>query len=404
MRRISPTTFRIARRGTSREINRQIALNLVRSRQPISRADLARLMGVRRGAISRLVKDLLRSKQVFEGAKGESKRGRKPRHLYIETRRSCAMAVDISASRTLMLVTDPLGYPLLDIQEFPTRRPAHGLVKQLARNLERVLGEHPEFGECLGVGIVVAGLVDLDRGRLRNAPTLGWRDLELEEPLRKAVGLPVVVENDVKACVLAQVWAVRGHAPVDGAVAFVNASDGVDVGIALHGQLLRGAHNNAGEFGHIGLSMDGPRCACGQRGCWEAYVSVRAIVARYCGTDPSWPASAAASDVTVAAIVARAHEGETRALETLRETGYYLGRGLAMIVKAVEPRRIYVSGELTEAWELIQASVRQAMREQALIPEAGETEILVVPLGEHPRLRGAAALVNSPVFAAPVVA
>ena len=87
MRRISPTAFRIARRGTSREINRQIALNLVRSRQPISRADLARLMGVRRGAISRLVKDLLRAKQVFEGAKGESKRGRKPRHLYIETRR-----------------------------------------------------------------------------------------------------------------------------------------------------------------------------------------------------------------------------------------------------------------------------------------------------------------------------
>jgi len=404
MRRISPTTFRIARRGTSREINRQIALNLVRSRQPISRAELARLMGVRRGAISRLVKDLLRAKQVFEGAKGESKRGRKPRHLYIETRRSCALAVDISASRTLLLVTDPLGYPLLDIQEFPTRRPAHGLVKQLARNLERVLTEHPEFGECLGVGIVVAGLVDLERGRLRNAPTLGWRDLELEEPLRTAIGLPVVVENDVKACVLAQVWALRGHAPVDGPVVFVNASDGVGVGIAIHGQLLRGANNNAGEFGHIGLSMDGPLCACGQKGCWEAYVSVRATVARYRGVDLSWPASSAPSDVTVATIVARAREGEARALETLRETGYYLGRGFAMIVKAVEPRRIYVSGEITEAWDLILASVRQAMREQALIPEAGETEILVVPLGEHPRLRGAAALVNSPVFAAPVVA
>src|SRR3990172_8509177 len=118
MRRISPTTFRIARRGTSREINRQIALNLVRSKQPISRADLARLMGARRGAISRLVKDLLRATQVVQGPKGESKRGRKPRHLYIETRRRCALAVDISASRTRMLVTGPLGHPLLDIQEF----------------------------------------------------------------------------------------------------------------------------------------------------------------------------------------------------------------------------------------------------------------------------------------------
>ena len=404
MRRISPTAFQIARRGTSREINRQIALNLVRSRQPISRADLARLMGVRRGAISRLVKDLLRAKQVFEGAKGESKRGRKPRHLYIETRRRCALAVDISASRTLMLVTDTLGHPLLDIQEFPTRRPAHGLVKNLAGNIDALLSAHPEFGECLGVGIVVAGLVDLERGRLRNAPTLGWRDVDLQEPLRAAIGLPVVVENDVKACVLAQVWALRGHAPVDGPVAFVNASDGVGVGIAIHGQLLRGAQNNAGEFGHVSLSMDGPLCACGNRGCWEAYVSVRAVIARYRGADLNWPGSAVTTDTTVASIIARARQGEARALETLRETGNYLGRGFATIVKAVEPRRIYVSGEITDAWDIIQASVQQAMREQALIKEAGETEILIVPLGEHPRLRGAAALVTSPVFAAPVVA
>jgi len=404
VRRISPTTFQIARRGTSREINRQIALNLVRSRQPISRADLARLMGVRRGAVSRLVADLLRARQVFEGAAGESRRGRKPRQLYIDTRRRCALAVDISASRTLILATDPLGRPLLEVQEFPTRRPAHGLVKSLAGNIEGLLRRHPELGECLGVGVVVGGLVDLERGRLRSAPTLGWRDVELQEPLRAALGLPVVVENDVKACVLAQVWAVRGHALVDGPVVFVHASDGVGVGIAIHGELLRGAHNNAGEFGHVALSLDGPLCACGSRGCWEAYVSVRATIARYRGADLSWPASAAATGTTVAEIVARARQGEARALETLRETGYYLGRGFAMIMKALEPRRIYVSGEITDAWDLVLASVQRAMREQALVREAGEAEILVVPLGEHPRLRGAAALVTTPAFAAPEVA
>ncbi|HEY6547134.1 MAG TPA: ROK family protein, partial [Vicinamibacteria bacterium] len=96
--------------------------------------------------------------------------------------------------------------------------------------------------------------------------------------------------------------------------------------------------------------------------------------------------------------------GDLRALQTLRETGSYLGRGFATIVKAVEPRRVYMTGEITEGWDLVLPSVRQALREQALIKEAGEIEILVVPLGEHPRLRGAAALINSPVFAAPVVA
>jgi N-acetylglucosamine repressor len=404
MRRISPTAFRVARRGTSREINRQIALNLVRSTQPISRAELARLMGVRRGAVSRLVEDLIRTNQVVEGAKGESKRGRKPRHLYIETRSHCALAVDVSASRLLVQLTDPLGHPLLDIQEYAMRSRPQDFVKDLAFTLEHLLSVHPEFGQCVGVGVVFPGLVDIVRGRLRNAPTLGWQNLDIRAPLQAALQLPVVVENDVKACVLAQLWAVRGHAPVDGPVVFVNVSEGVGVGIAIDGQLLRGAHNNAGELGHVSLSMDGPLCACGQKGCWEAYVSVRATIARYRGTDPAWPGSAEPSDVTVAKIAERGKAGEAQALATLQQTGYYLGRGFAMIVKALEPRRFYVSGEITDAWDLVLPSVRKAMREQALIREAAETEILPVPLGEHPRLRGAATLVNSPAFAAPVVA
>jgi predicted NBD/HSP70 family sugar kinase len=103
-------------------------------------------------------------------------------------------------------------------------------------------------------------------------------------------------------------------------------------------------------------------------------------------------------------IVAHARSGEKHALDTLRETGYYLGRGLATIMKAIEPRRIYMSGEITEAWDLVLPSVQRAMREQALIPELSDYEIITVDLGENPRLLGAAALVTSPAFAAPVVA
>lgn len=403
MRRISPTAFRIAHRGTSREINRQIALNLVRTREPISRAELARLMGMRRGAISRIVQDLIDAGQIFEGAKGDSTRGRKPQHLHIETRRRCAVAVDISASRTLVQVTDPLGRPLLDIEELP-RVPQEAVVPRLAEHITGLLARHPEVGQCLGIGVAIAGLVDVESGRLRLAPTLGWKDLDVRGPLQEATGLPVFVENSVKACVLAQVWAVHGDADVEGLVAFVNASDGVGVGLALNGQLLRGARNGAGEFGHVPLSMDGPRCACGQRGCWEAYVSVSATVRRYLGDDPSWRDDDGDVALTVPAIVERARAGEARAMETLRETGSYLGRGLATIVKAVAPARLYMSGEITEAWDLVLPAVREAMQACALVPDADPSDIVVVPLGEHPRLRGAAALVTSPAFAAPVVA
>lgn len=404
MRRINPTRFRVATRGTSREINRQIAFNLVREKQPISRAELARLMGVRPGAISLLVNELLGSGLVFEGAKGESKVGRRPMQLHIDTRRRCAVAVDVSASRTSLMVTDLVGRPLLDVSAFPTRRRPEELVKDVVQQVDRVFRAHPELGECVGLGVVVPGMVELEGGRLKHCPTLGWRDVDILEPLQAATKLPVFVENWCKACVLAQVWAVTGDVPADGSVAFVNVSDGVGVGIAIDGKLLRGAHNISGEFGHVALNMYGPRCACGQRGCWEAYVSHRATTARYLGADPSWAGSAEPSEPTVQEIVTRARAGEGKALETLRETGHYLGRGFATIIKTIDPSRLYVGGDITEGWDLIASTVRDALREQALIREAGETEIRVVPLGEHPRLRGAAALVSAPAFAAPIVA
>jgi len=402
VRRISPTEFRIARRGTSREINRQIALNLVRSKEPVSRAELARLMGMRRGAVTRLVDELLGSGLVIEGAKGESRRGRKPTYLHIDTRRRCVVAVDVSATLTSILVTDLLGHPLLEVADFPTPEAVESLVDELAGRTRELLREHPPFGECVGIGVAVSGLVD-PAGTVRFSPTLGWHDVDLLTALKAATRLPVVVENSTKACVLGQVWAVRGDAPVDGPVAFVNVSDGVGVGIAVDGKLLRGARNVAGEFGHVPLEMYGPRCSCGLRGCLEAYASKRATIARYRGTDLSWPEVLDTGSVTIEHVVARARAGDERAVEALWGTGYSLGRGFTTLIKALDPTRIYVGGEVTEAWDLLLPAVRDALREDPIVREAGDTEILTVALGEHPRLRGAAALIHTPAFAAAVV-
>ena len=100
MRRINPARFRVAKRGTSREINSQIVLNLVRTHQPISRADLARTMGVSRASITLLVNDLITRKLVFEGATGKTVRGRKPTFLHIDAGRRTVVAVDIRATRS----------------------------------------------------------------------------------------------------------------------------------------------------------------------------------------------------------------------------------------------------------------------------------------------------------------
>ena len=114
--------MRLATRRTTREINRRIALNLIRTNQPVSRADLARLMGTRRGAVTLLVNELIRKGAVFEGATGEAKRGRKPTFLYIDSRKRCVVAVDIRPTRTFIMVTDLVGRQLASVTSFPTER------------------------------------------------------------------------------------------------------------------------------------------------------------------------------------------------------------------------------------------------------------------------------------------
>ena len=401
-----PEPVRLARRGTSREINRQIAVNLIRTRQPLSRADLARLMGTTRGAVTVLVSDLIEAGLVFEGATGEAPRGRKPKFLYLDSRRRCVVAVDLRATRSFLMVTDIVGEPLVGMTSFPTERDPARLVAKLAEQIRDTLDRHPELGRCDGVGVVVPGMVDRTGTRVLFAPRLGWRDVPFQEPLAAATGLPVVIENSGKACALAQAWSARSDPGHAGEFVFLSVSDGLAVGVMTNGRLVRGHHNAGGEFGHMPLAMDGPRCACGAQGCWEAHVSNLATLSRYLGRtlDPGKPIPPELTSLTVDDLASRARHGDALAVAALQATARYLGVGLAAVVNALDPARIYVSGEITTAWDMLEPIVRAALDERTLEPIRGKADLVIAPHQQLPRLRGAAALVTTPAFAAPVVA
>ncbi len=397
---------RMARRGTSREINRQIAVNLIRTRQPISRADLARLMGTTRGTVTVLVRELIGAGLVTEGATGEAPRGRKPTFLYLDSRRRCVVAVDVRPTRCSLMVTDIMGEPLVGMTSFPTEPEPDRLVAAVADRIRETLAIHPELGRCEGIGVVVPGMVDRTNGRVLFAPRLGWRDVALQEPLAAATGLPVVIENSGRACALAQAWTARREPSTAGGLVFVNVSDGLAVGVMTNGQLVRGEHNAGGEFGHIPLALDGPLCSCGARGCWEAHVSNLATVTRYLNRslDPGKPIPLDVVSLTVEDLVSRARHGDRLAVAALEATARFLGAGLAAVVNAVDPARIYIGGEITTAWDMLEPIVRAALDERTLAPIRGRIDMVVVPHEQLPRLRGAAALVTTPAFAVPIMA
>ena len=328
MRKINPVDFTLATRGTSREINRQIALTLIREHQPISRADLARLMETSRANVTLLVNQLLQDGHVREGAQAtQSVRGRKPTFLYINSQNSVAVAVDVRASRTFLMVTDSIGKQIGHIVSFPTKFDPEEFVKELGVQVRKALLEFAGTIACDGIGIVIPGMLDRKTGIVLHAPTLRWRNVNLVDPLKRELeGTEIHLENSGKACALSQIWSTRadGHGLND--LVYVSVSDGVGVGVVMNGELVRGKHNTAGEFGHVPLSIDGPQCSCGANGCWEAYISNPATLSRYFGRDVSLrhPQSVDVADFTIEDLITRARGNDSKALTALHSTARYL--------------------------------------------------------------------------------
>jgi N-acetylglucosamine repressor len=406
VRKIDTRNFRRATRSTSRQINRQIALNLVREHQPISRADLARRMDIGRGVVTSLVNQLIDEGVVYEGASGPARRGRRPKMLWVRTRDRLVVAVDVRFSRTYVMLSDFSGTQLA-LETFETIVEPGPLAAELVQRVSRLLDAHDARARCEGVGLVVPGMVDPRTGMVLNAPQLGWKDVDLRGPVAAGLGLPVSIENAPLACALAHMWLdQRGDGP-SGDFVYVTVSDGVGAGLVLNGRLVRGHSNSAGEFGHIPIDQDGPQCLCGARGCLEAYTSNLATLSRYLGRELSATGTRALlHDVplTIQDLVARARSGDQRAAQSLEETGHYLGLGLASIINAINPAQILVGGEITAAWDRISPMIRAAVASRALTKPAAATPIIPEQVGGYPRLRGATALVAAPVFAAPEVA
>ena len=404
VRKIDTRDFRRATRTTSREINRRIVLNLVRDHQPLSRADLARHMDIGRGVVTAIVQELIGEGTIYEGHVGHAARGRRPTMLFVRTQDRYVVAVDIRFSRTFIMLSDFAGSQIA-IESFETMFDPDLLVVELGARIRRLIASHAIENLCEGVGLVVPGMVERTTGRVLLAPQLGWRDIDIRERLSSAVGLPVSIENAPMACAQAQMW--LGHRTNSNNFVYVTVSDGVGAGIVLNGSLIRGESNSAGEFGHIPIDPEGPQCLCGSKGCWEAYTSNQATLSRYLGREltPLWGGAVQQpSTLTIEDLIARARRGDKRAASAIEATGHYLGIGIASILNALNPSQVFVGGEITEAWDMIEASVREGILDRALTRASKETPVIPEQIGGYPRLRGATALVAAPHFAAPRVA
>jgi predicted NBD/HSP70 family sugar kinase len=410
MRKINLSSFQVATSEIARDINRRIILNLVRTRQPISRADLARFTGLQRSTISAITEQLIAEQWLTEGAFGHAARGRKPRFLHLNNDRAGIIGVNVRPQITTLALTD-LNAGFITQDSIPTSSNPQIFLSELAERIQNLRRSHPQIF-CEGIGVILPGRVDRKTKRLVFAPNLGWSeidikhssDIDIKQPLEAATGLPVEVDNAANACALFEMWFGKHSEGIHDLIA-LTVSEGIGTGILANGQLICGLTGIAGEFGHISLNEDGPLCRCGNRGCWEVYASNTAAINYYAKAaqgSRNGRAQQQAGIPTIDDLLRLCELNDAKATETIDRMAYYLGLGIAMLITGFGPSLIVVTGEVTRVWERIGPIIQKIIAEKS--PKATATHI--IPLDElaQPRLRGAIALVLQKHFVAPSVA
>jgi predicted NBD/HSP70 family sugar kinase len=380
IKRVDLTEMQLASSETARIINRDIVLELIRTSQPISRADLARRSGLGRSTISQIVEQLIEENWVREGAMASPPRGRRPTLIGLNED-LVAIAVDIHPRQASVALVD-LNGRLLSRWPVPLTSDPAASMHLIIDCMQRILHTAPRKS-IEGIGISLPGRINPANQRLIFAPNLKWPPFDIKKMVETKMGLPVMMENDATACLLAELIFARMDGVRDAVL--VAVGEGVGTCILNNGQLVPGHNGMAGEFGHVPIDPSGPRCGCGKRGCWEVFGSCRAALRYYRELRPKAPV------VSFQDLLNLAEEGDTAAAQALTMQAQGIGRGLRTIIAGLSPSTILIAGDVTSAWHRFGPVIE---REAADLTLAGNPPVIrPTPEGEIARLRGAAALV-----------
>ncbi|MEW5976841.1 MAG: ROK family transcriptional regulator [Acidobacteriota bacterium] len=409
MKKINLKLVKTANHKILRDINELIVLNVVRERQPISRVAISEVTGLEEGTVSRIVQRFLNKGMVYEAGVGQSTPagGRKPRFLHINPTKSCAIGVDIGAFETLLALSDFNGH-LQHLKKLPNGREPKQFLTMLADEILALARRANPYSELGGIGVSLIGLVDIEEGTIFEGENLGWGEyIEVGKILRSRIGkeIPLYFENGARLSALAEIWFGTTYLSGFRDVVFVDVNEGVGTGIIVNGQIYRGFGNGAGEFGHITIDPQGPKCSCGNVGCLEVFASDLATVRRYkdhVGLHERSDVSQH-SKIDMNTIIDLARAGHPQATEALRETAGYLGIGLAPIIYGLNPEAIVIGGRIAEAWSLVESRIIEACAQRVSPIFLQNTKILPSTLHVRPCLMGAIALVLAQNFGAPEI-
>jgi glucokinase-like ROK family protein len=390
------------------KLNKIKVLGLIRDHGTISRAEIVEITGLSAPTVSRIVKGLTREEKLLESIGiGDSSGGRPPVMLRFTGELSYVIGVDLGATTTRGVLSDLNGKFIEEI-EYPTRLKegfkvivgdVGNLIQKLAASQRKKTS-----ARIFGVGIAVAGLVDLQKNLIKYSPDFKWNKVDIVGALKDKVDFPIIFDNVTRLMALGGLSYGKGMKSRD--FICINVGYGIGAGVIVNGELLTGTRGFAGEFGHITMDRASDiQCSCEKYGCLEALASGKAIAlaAQRLLADGEESkmnelCQGKIDRVTAKMVAEAAKLGDTLALEVFNEATEYIGIGIASLVNLFNPEMVLIGGGVSLAGDLFFDNIRKVVGQHVMQSSGWELQILPVAFGENAALMGAFALVLNQVL------
>jgi glucokinase-like ROK family protein len=370
----------------------------------ISRVQLARQTNLSSTTITNLISELLEQGIVIEEgvetAPDERRVGRPPTALRLVPDARYAIGVHIGIGLVRIAIADLYARLIYNqFINFDIHTPALNVLDQIVHEVKAGIQYSGIAAErILGIGVGASGLVNFSEGINILAPNLEWVNIPIRDYFHEALGLPVVVDNNVRTMALGEAFFGAGRGA--NSLAFVYGRVGVGAGFVFNGRVFRGSAAGAGEIGHIKMiSSPAETCRCGKQGCLETLVSETILVREAKKLAESYPQSVLAGflrqnkhrslpDI----IFDAARQGDQRVQELIQTQACYLGIALANLVNMMNPELILLGGLFAQGQDLIVPIASETMRKQAFAGLGDSVTVRTTSFGWRAGVTGAAAL------------
>lgn len=390
-----------------KQLNISAVLKVLRTKENMSRADIAEITGLTPASVTNITKFLMEAGYLSETGIGKSSGGRPPIILQLNYDARYIIGVNIGVGIIEVVLTNleakiiaKESYEILDNDE---EKKYGKVLKKLIEMINNVIEESGKPKDKIaGIGMAVHGVVNTSTGVSEFSPYYNWKNVQLLKDVKEEFQYPVFIDNDVRAMALGESW--FGTAQNINSFITINISNGIGAGIIIDNKPYYGIDYSAGEIGHVVVDPDGPKCNCGNYGCLETIASNKSLVKKAIklikqGAETSIiPIDGEVENITIENICSEANNGDNLAITLLNDAGRYIGMVVSNMINILNPIQVVMVGKIIFSNDIVLDSINSTVKKIGFEISTKKVKIVKSMLGDNAAVIGAATLAIIDLF------